>query len=84
VTNCDASETENVAMRAPEAGAELWVSVSSSHGRAASETWITPAVATRPTHKTRLALDTSEDLRSGCKGDRSNFKNVLLVPPIFK
>jgi hypothetical protein len=84
VTNCDACETENVAKKALDAGAELWVIVLSSHGPAASETWISPAVATRPTHKTRLALDTSAGLRVDGNSDRSNFKNVLLVPPVCK
>jgi hypothetical protein len=84
VANCDACETKNVAMRALDAGAELWVSVPSSHGPAASKTWISPAAATRPTHKTRLALDTSEGLRAGGNSDRSNFKNVLQVPPVCK
>jgi hypothetical protein len=36
VTNCDACETENVATKAPEAGAEVEVIVLSSHGPAAS------------------------------------------------
>jgi len=49
-----------------------------------SETWISPASPTRPTHKTRLALDTSKGLRVGGKFDRSNFKSVLVVPPVSK
>jgi hypothetical protein len=58
--------------------------VVSSHDPTTSETWISPAVATRPTHKIRLALDISEGIEEGGNFVRSNFKYVLVVPPVCK
>jgi len=60
------------------------VSVASSHGPAASETWTSPALLTRPIHKIRLALETSEALRLGANTPRSNFRNVRVFRPACK